>query len=120
MSRDVKQKRKIGRPKREEERKTVYLSDSTFQMWNQRKRELSREGHVLTSNEFALLLLKRLDDYGLQSISPPEVTSRLDHDYHIKMPRDNESVEAADGTDHDYHNHPRSAIKENDGESDAK
>ena len=44
----------MGRPKRHEGLKVVYLMESTFQIWNDRRTELSREGHAMTSNQFAM------------------------------------------------------------------
>ena len=54
MDDETHKRTKMGRGKRHEGPKVVYLIESTFQMWNDRRKELSREGHVMTSNEFAI------------------------------------------------------------------
>ena len=45
---------KIGQLKRHEGLKVVYLMESTFQIWNDMRKELPREVHVMASNEFAV------------------------------------------------------------------
>ena len=45
---------KIGQLKRHEGLKVVYLMESAFQIWNDRKKELSWEGHMTTSNKLAI------------------------------------------------------------------
>ena len=54
MDGETQKRTKMGRPKCHEGLKVVYLMESTFQIWNDRTKELSLEGHVMTSNEFAI------------------------------------------------------------------
>ena len=54
-----------GRPRRRQPRKVAYFSEDTLEAWNSKKRELSikRCHHRdFTSDEFAVLLLKKLED----------------------------------------------------------
>ena len=43
--------RKFGRPKWPEARKHVYFFESTLKIWNERKKELSGDDHVMTNND---------------------------------------------------------------------
>ena len=54
MDGEMQKRMKIGQLKRHEGLKVVYLMESTFQIWNDMRKELSREVHVMTSNEFAI------------------------------------------------------------------
>ncbi len=51
----------VGRPKREEERKIIFVHESTLKAWNEKKSILSTErlkrSKTISNNEFALLLL---------------------------------------------------------------
>ncbi len=58
--------RKFGRPKRLEARKYVYFFESTLKIWNERKKELSGNDHVMTNNEFAMFLLNNTGNLALQ------------------------------------------------------
>ena len=50
-----------GRPKREEERKVIYLYQSTFETWNKLKEQVREDGRKLMSNnEFAVFMLSQL------------------------------------------------------------
>ena len=50
-----------GRPKRDEERKVIYLHKSTFDNWNRLKESIREDGgKLLTNNEFAVFLLDRI------------------------------------------------------------
>eukprot|EP00112_Aurelia_sp_Birch-Aquarium-sp1_P020883 Seg549.2 transcript_id=Seg549.2/GoldUCD/mRNA.D3Y31 product="hypothetical protein" protein_id=Seg549.2/GoldUCD/D3Y31 len=53
-------KKRKGRPKRKEPLKMVYLTESTFNMWNKMKKDLSSHEHAMSSDEFAKLLLDRV------------------------------------------------------------
>lgn len=94
MDGETKTSTKMGRPKREEGRKVVYFVESTFHIWNDRKKELSPEGHIMTSNEFAIFLLKRLGEGGLtkrtgsrEQPGPNEFERYGDHNYEKKRCR---------------------------------
>ena len=52
--------RNLGRPRRQEARKHVYLFESTLKLWNEHKKEVSGDDPVMTNNEFALFLLNQL------------------------------------------------------------
>ena len=77
-----------GRP-RQEARKVLYVNESTFNCWNEVKQSLSTPSHVMTSDEFAKLLLKTYEQQRLlprpllttttstatPSLAPPESDS---------------------------------------------
>ena len=52
---------RIGRPKREDKRKVIYLHKTTFDNWNKLRENLSEnQGKQMTNNEFAVYLLNRI------------------------------------------------------------
>ena len=75
-------KRKFGWPKRQEARKHVYFFESTLQIWNERKKELSGKGHTMTNNEFAMFLLNSTGNIAVQiSRRPSEGNVVEEHNY---------------------------------------
>ena len=60
MPEQSKMKSVRGRPRRQESLHKIYVSESTFQQWNDRKAELGMEKE--TNNSFALFLLNLLMD----------------------------------------------------------
>ena len=54
-------KKSKGRPKRKEPLKMVCFTELTFHLWNKIKKEFSSRNHaVMSSDEFAKLLLNRI------------------------------------------------------------
>lgn len=52
---------RCGRPKRDEDRKVIYLLKSTFDNWNRLKEDVRVDGgKLMTNNEFAVFLLDRI------------------------------------------------------------
>ena len=88
---DLKEKRRKGRPSRDEPRKMIYFKESTLKIWNARKKELSASrGRPVTSDEFAVFLLKISGQGGVYNANSNEggrtaaQTVIDDHNYGLK------------------------------------
>ena len=97
-----------GRPKRDEERKVIYLHKSTLDKWNRLKENVREEGgKLMTNNEFAVFLLNRISTLICQQQQNLPTTTNLlgcssqlvDHAYEherksgdITLPRNSSSA----------------------------
>ena len=81
-------RKKIGRPRCPEERRVVYFAESTFRMWNEKKKELSPDkNHLITSNDFAIFLLNQLGQENFVRNDRDKQTVKEDHQYIVQDTR---------------------------------
>lgn len=72
----------MGRPRRSEERRVVYFAESTFRIWNEKKKELSPDkNRLITINDFAIFLLNQLGQDNFVRNDKEKQTEQEDHRY---------------------------------------